>query len=332
MNPRSNTIIIHSALALLLTACSSKPSKTETATPYTPLTEVASFSADSAYSHIKAQVGFGPRIPGSEGSKLCQNYIIDRLNNYGVDDIIQQTGKVTAFTNEIIPYTNILGRFQSSQPQRILLVAHYDTRPWADSDVNPENHQSPIPGANDGASGVSVLLEIARHISTTTPEIGIDMLFVDAEDYGQLSGFSNHDETWCLGTQEWVKKMPYPTDSLPRYALLLDMVGGAGARFNREYFSDKIAPAIVDKIWSIAQRSGYGDIFLQEPGGAVVDDHLFINGAGIPAIDIIESKNRETRTFPSTWHTMNDDLRYIDPASLKAAGQTVLNAIYLEKP
>ena len=158
------------------------------------------------------------------------------------------------------------------------------------------------------------------------------MLFVDAEDYGQSSGFSNHDETWALGTQYWVEHMPYTHETMPRYAILLDMVGGIDAKFHREYFSNNYARNIVDKVWGVASRAGYSDRFVNLDGGAVVDDHVYLNRAGIPAIDIIESKNAVTKSFSPTWHTVDDDMDNIDRGSLKAAGQTVLNVIYNEKP
>ena len=215
---------------------------------------------------------------------------------------------MTAYTGDVLPIINIMGCFNPGARKRILLLAHYDTRPWADQDTNRDNHSTPIPGANDGASGVGVLLEIARQLSDNTPPIGVDMLFVDAEDYGQASGFYNHDESWCLGTQYWAAHMPYAQDSLPSYAILLDMVGG------------------------IEARSGYGHRFPNIDGGAIVDDHIFVNKAGIPAINIVESKNDVTKSFAPTWHTMDDDMNNIDRSTLKAAGQTVLNVIFNEKP
>ena len=248
-----------------------------------------------------------------------------------MEDITVSDESVKVFTDETLPVHNILGRINPGNKDRILFVAHYDTRPWADCEEDPELHSTPIPGANDGGSGVGVMLEMARQLGKTAPGIGVDLLFVDVEDYGQSAGFGNHDDTWCLGTQEWVKNLPYPADALPRYAVILDMVGGLNARFNREYFSDKYAPEIVSKVWDIARRSGYGEIFLQAQGGAIVDDHVVINQAGIPAIDVIESKNLDTRSFPPTWHTLDDNMDNIDPASLKAAGQTMLNLIFSEK-
>ena len=290
------------------------------------------FDSDSAYAYVERQVAMGPRVPGTPANIECSRYILSELTRHGADSVREQKGKMTAYTGDVLPIINIMGCFNPGARKRILLLAHYDTRPWADQDINSDNHSTPIPGANDGASGVGVLLELARQLSDHTPPIGVDMLFVDAEDYGQASGFYNHDESWCLGTQYWAAHMPYAQDSLPSYAILLDMVGGIDAKFHREYFSVQEAPNVVDKVWGIAARSGYGHRFPNIDGGAIVDDHIFVNKAGIPAINIVESKNDVTKSFAPTWHTMDDDMNNIDRSTLKAAGQTVLNVIFNEKP
>lgn len=292
----------------------------------------AKFDSDSAYAYVAHQVAMGPRIPGTPANAECARYIRSELMRHGADTVTEQHATVTAYTGERLPINNILGSFNRNTTSRILLVAHYDTRPWADNDPEQTNHMEPVPGANDGASGVGVLLEIARQLAATRPEIGVDLLFVDAEDYGESAGFSNHDETWALGTQYWVEHMPYRQDNMPRYAILLDMVGGIDAKFHREYFSNTYARDIVDKVWSIASRSGYSNRFVNLDGGSIIDDHVYINRAGIPAINIIESKNEATKSFAPTWHTVKDDMNNIDRSSLKAAGQTVLNVIYNEKP
>lgn len=284
-------------------------------------------NADSLYSHVERQMAFGPRTPGSEGHKECGDMIVSRLHAYGVDSVAQQHAPVTLYNGSRFTARNILGSINPTADQRILLLAHYDTRPWADNDPDPDNHSKPVPGANDGASGVAVLLETARLLGHALPDsIGVDLLFVDLEDSG-VSGGEGTEETWCLGTQEWVKQMPYTAENRPRFGILLDMVGGADARFHREYFSNRAAPSLVNRVWAIAREAGYGDRFINNQGGAVVDDHLFINRAGIPCIDIIESTNTATGSFNPTWHTIDDDLPAIDRNTLKAVTQTVLNVI-----
>lgn len=291
----------------------------------------AVFDADSAFSYVRAQVAFGPRVPGTEGNRRCGDYIISELRRHGVDSIAVQTTSATAFNGDALPVRNIFASINPGATDRLLFAAHYDTRPWADNETDPELRNKPIDGANDGGSGVAVMLEMARQIARTDSlPVGVDLLFVDAEDYGD--GESSDEESWCLGTRRWVKQMPYSQENRPRYAVVLDMVGGAGARFHREYFSDRFAPAVVSRIWEVARRSGYAGIFQNSQGGAVVDDHTVLNSAGIPAVDVIESRNAETGTFPPTWHTHADNIENIDPASLKAAGQTMINLIFNEKP
>lgn len=293
--------------------------------------QVAVFDADTAFSYVARQVALGPRVPGSRANEMCAELIINELNRHGADTVVVQKGVVKAFNGDVLPIENVMASFNSSSPRRLLLLAHYDTRPWADSDPVEDNRLKPVPGANDGGSGVAVMLEIARQLGRHDPAVGVDLLFVDAEDYGQSGGFSNHDESWALGTQYWVDHLPYAPDSLPSYAILLDMVGGIDAKFHREFFSNQSAPQVVDRVWSIASASGYGDRFVNVNGGSVIDDHVFVNKAGIPAIDIIESKHDATGTFSPTWHTTNDDMDNIDRSTLEAVGQTVLNVIYNEK-
>lgn len=319
---------------MLMSGCKNPAAKQETVDGEITQTikPVAIFNADSAFSYIKRQVDFGPRVPGTTSHDNCAAYIVNELKRHKVDDIVQQFTDTKVFTGETLPVHNILGRINPDSSKRILFVAHYDTRPWADSEDDTELHNIPILGANDGGSGVAVMLEMVRQLAQKKPQVGVDFLFVDVEDYGQSSGFGNHDDTWCLGSQKWVKEMPYSAENRPRYGIVLDMVGGLNARFNKEYFSNKYAPDVVTKVWDVARRSGYGEIFPTENGGVIIDDHVVLNQAGIPTIDVIESKNIETRSFPPTWHRLDDNLQNIDPASLKAVGQTMLNLIFTEKP
>lgn len=178
---------------------------------------------------------------------------------------------------------------------------------------------------------MGVLLELARQMSAKRPDVGVDILFVDGEDSGRSDGWGASEETWCIGTQYWIKNMPYTQSTLPRYGILLDMVGGIDATFPREYVSDYYARAVNDKVWSMASASGYGKVFSNDQRGGLIDDHTFINRAGIPCIDIIECGHPETGTFSPVWHTVNDDMEHIGKSTLKAVGQTVANVIYHEK-
>lgn len=295
-----------------------------------PYENAPAFDADSAYSFVAAQLDFGPRVPGSEGHRKCGEYIVTKMSAQA-DTVITQKTTVTAFTGARLPITNILARFNPDAQERILILAHWDTRPWADADRNEQNHNKPIPGANDGGSGVAVMMELSRHIKGLMLSIGVDLLFVDAEDHGDSDGFGDTSSTWCLGTQYFAEHLPYTPESMPKYGICLDMVGGTGAVFHRDYVSNQAAGNVVDRVWSVAAVSGYGDRFINELGGSIVDDHLFINRAGIPCIDIVEHNSRATGTFPASWHTMADNLDNIDHTSLKAVGQTILNLLYSER-
>lgn len=287
------------------------------------------FNSDSAYAFVAAQTTFGPRVPGSEAHKSCQRFIISTLQRAGADSIWTQQASVTAYDGKALPMVNILARFNTQSPRRILLLAHYDTRPWADNEKDESRKNTPVDGANDGASGVGVMLEIARVIGGAAPGVGVDMLFTDVEDYGTDSG-SGQEDSWCLGTQYWARNLPYGSDDRPVYGILLDMVGGRGARFHREYTSSRLAPGVMDRVWGVAAVSPYASFFPNEYGTGVTDDHLYVNSAGIPCIDIIECANSQTGGFPPTWHTLDDTIENIDPATLKAVGEVLLDVVYSE--
>lgn len=293
----------------------------------------APFSADSAYAYIERQLAFGPRTPGSEGHKACALWLEREMKRHGADTVMVQRATVTRHDGVTLPIANIMARFNPGAEKRVLLAAHWDTRPWADAEADASLHSRPIPGANDGGSGTAVLLELARQMGMRRPGIGVDLLLVDAEDSG-ISGEEDADDgtsSWCLGTQYWADNHPYTAATLPEYAIVLDMVGGTGARFHREAVSQYAVPSVVDKVWGLAARLGHGDQFVNEVGGPVLDDHVFIMRAGIPAIDIIENSNQATGSFAPSWHTMTDDISAIDRRPLRAAGETVATLIYSEK-
>ncbi|MEE0978617.1 MAG: M28 family peptidase [Muribaculaceae bacterium] len=324
--------IIYTLLTLTaLTACSSGTSSSaSSATNHADNPgdyAKVSFSADSAMAYLTLQTQAGPRVPGTQPHKLTAERLEQHMRHYAPDTVIaQKTTMAMPPDGHPAPITNIFAQWNASNPARILLLAHWDTRPWADQDPDPANHDKPIDGANDGASGVAVLMEIARLLSTRAPGIGVDILLVDAED----SGTADDDNSWCLGTQHFVKNLPYANGVKPRYAILLDMVGGRDAQFHREYFSDYYAPDIVDHVWAVARKSGFSQRFPNTPGNAITDDHRILNQAGIPAIDIIESKNPQTGSFNPTWHTLSDTAENIDPETIRIVGQTIANLIYNE--
>ena len=314
-------------------ACASSSSKGDSgAESAAEVVVKGEFSADSAYEYIARQVEFGPRVPGTAAHDSCAEFLISEMERIGVDSIIVQRGEVTAFDGTVLPICNIISGINVDKARRVLLAAHWDTRPWCDRDHNPEKRKHAVLGANDGGSGVGVIMEIARNLVKNRPDIGVDFIFFDAEDYGDASGFSDVPESWCLGSQYWAEHLiPYSVNNMPVYGILLDMVGGQNARFHYEMFSREMAPTPTMKVWSTAARIGHGDRFIQSLGGAVTDDHVFLCRAGIPTTDIIEMINEETASFPPTWHTDHDNMEHIDKASLRAVGETVLNVLYNEK-
>lgn len=319
--------------ALLFAGCAGNKGSEAKASENAPTAvEAPAANADSLHCFVARQVAFGPRVPGSEAALSCARFFATSLRDFGADTVSTQEAAVTFADGSQATARNVLGQFNPGAAKRILLLAHYDSRPWADQDPDPANHTKPIDGANDGASGAAVLLELARLMGAERPDsIGVDLLFVDAEDSG-VSGGPESELSWCLGSQKWVEELPYTSHNMPRFAILLDMVGGRDACFHREYFSDRLARPVVDKIWAAANRAGYADRFPNAPGGSVVDDHLHINRAGIPCVDIIESFNPETDSFNPTWHTMADNLQNIDCETMRVVAQVVANIIYNEQP
>lgn len=313
-------------VAASITACSSAkrgssdPSE-QSATDSTATAAIL-FSADSAFSYVKAQCDFGPRVPGTDAHRRCGDYLAAHMEACGANVINQRT-TLTAFDGTRLPARNIIAEFAPDSSRRILLLAHWDCRPWADSDPDPDRRNEPVMGANDAASGVAVLMELARVFAVEAPPVGVDLLLVDAEDWGT----SNNEESWALGTQYWVKN-PHRKGYRPQFGILLDMVGAAGAQFAKEYFSMAYAPSVISDVWTAALKSGYGNYFVASRGGGVTDDHIFVNAAGIPCIDIIDYRTDAESGFFPGWHTTADTPDCIDPSTLKAVGQTLVNFIY----
>lgn len=280
------------------------------------------FNADTAYMYIEKQMSFGNRIPNSDGHKKCGEYLEKELKKYA-EKVIVQKAKVKAYTGEVLNIKNFVAQFNIKATKRVALFAHWDTRPFADR--TEATAKNPVPGADDGGSGVGVLLEIARNLKLNPTTIGVDIIFFDAEDWGDDGGDMN---TWCLGSQYWAKNNPisgYKAD----YGILLDMVGAKGAMFYKEGNSRKYAPTQTDNVWNMAINSGYGSYFIDAPVGEITDDHFYVNTISkIPTVDII---NHNGTSFGPHWHTPNDDLTVIDKSVLKAVGQTVYNLIYNEK-
>lgn len=289
------------------------------------------FNSDSAYYYIEKQVAFGPRVPNTKEHAACAEWLKDKLASFNGWEVQIQEFKARAFDNTILNGKNIIASYNKDALKRILLFAHWDTRPFADQDIKDRN--KPIPGANDGASGVGVLLEIARQISLNPINIGVDIILFDAEDYGQPEGtmIPRKPDTYCLGSQYWAKN-PHTPGYKAYYGILLDMVGAKDATFTMEATSMYYASNVVEKVWAVAHKLGYGNYFLYKRTDAITDDHYYVNAiAEIPSIDIIQYDPETRSNFGKYWHTHDDNMDIIDRNTLKAVGQTILQVLYNEQ-
>ena len=291
--------------------------------------EVPNFNSDSAYFFVERQVSFGPRVISSKAWDQCSKYLTNKLESYGAKVIVQQA-PITTYDQKKHTLRNIIGSYSPKKNNRIALFAHWDSRHVADYDTI--NTSKPILGANDGGSGVGVLLEIARNINLKNPKIGVDIIFFDAEDYGQPenSKFPTMNDSWCLGSQYWSKN-PHKQNYFAKYGILLDMVGGKDAEFWQEGISSYYASNIIKKVWDIAHNIGYSNFFIYKKSPQIMDDHYYVNTiTGIPTIDIIEYDPFSKTNFNKHWHTHADNMNNVDRETLKAVGQTVMRVIYTE--
>jgi hypothetical protein len=314
-------------LALLAASCGDTTNNgngdTTSQKPAVPRVAAPLFAYDSAYAHVKTQVEFGPRVPGSEAHTKCAAWMSAKLSSYGLT-VTTQEAPISLPNGQPVRLKNIFAAYKPERADRVLLLAHWDSRAMADRDTARKNEA--IDGANDGASGVAVLIEIARVLQQKDPNIGVDILLVDAEDQGN----SGSDESWCLGAQYWAANKP--ADYKPRYGILLDMVGGQNPVFPREGNSYIHASHVQDKVWAAAAAMGYGNIFINEQTGPTTDDHVPLNKiAGIPTIDIVHYDTDQNDYFPHH-HRHSDNLSVIEVSTLKMVGTVVLDVIYNENP
>ena len=309
---------------------SSRKSATE---PDTVALVGPTFCADSAYAFCAKQCSFGPRLMNTEAHDKCGEWIMKQFASYGMK-VEAQDAELKAWDGTMLRSRNIWARFRPELTTRVLLCAHWDCRPWADNDPDSTNWRKPVMGANDGASGVAVMMELARIIGNdSTLNIGVDFVCFDAEDYGvpQWSSAPDSQDSWALGAQYWAEHQPQGYEA--RYGVLLDMVGGEGAKFYQESVSKQYAAEIVNKVRRTASQIGYGSYFPMKEGGMITDDHVPVNEkAGIACIDFIPFyPDCQQSSFGPTWHTINDTMEHIDRATLKAVGQTMVQILYSEK-
>lgn len=296
------------------------------------LVETPDFKADSAYHYIAQQVAFGPRVPGSEASQNTLKFLVSKLKSYGWT-VTEQPFTAFRYDGKKLQGTNIIAQFQPAVAKRILLAAHWDARSIADKDSVRKNE--PIDAANDGASGVGVLLEIARNLqeAKNKPAVGVDIVLFDLEDHGEPDDYTGEHKpnSWALGSQHWAANL-VPANYKAYYGILLDMVGGKGAMFPHEGSSMQYAPGIVRSVWATAADLGYSHLFVDQDAFGISDDHTAVNEiAKIQMIDIIDLRaSNGGFEFGSFHHTHADNLANIDKSTLNAVGQTLLQVLYRE--
>ncbi|MBE7510884.1 MAG: M28 family peptidase [Bacteroidia bacterium] len=325
-------VIICVAALMFMAACTNENKKVEqssnqTGQPKTVSVPVPDFNADSAFHYLKTQVDFGPRVPGTVAHERCADYLKNKLESFGLQTQIQSE-TITTFDGKKFRLKNVIAEFNPDAKQRVLLLAHWDTRPWADADS--VNKDKPFDGADDGASGVAVLLEIARHLKSSGLTSGVDILFADLEDYGQEEDdrrFPQQQNTWCLGSQYWAKN-PHRPGYFAQYGILLDMVGGVNPVFPKEGTSVYFASDILNKVWNIAQNMGYGQYFINAQSVQTTDDHLYVNQlANIKCIDIVHYDVNQ-QGYPPYHHTHGDNMSIIDKNTLSMVGRVVMQVVF----
>lgn len=330
---RKFSFLMLSLLILSLSSCGNdgelKDTSTDVSTETPPKTKVRvpKFNKDSAYVFIEEQVAFGPRVPNTKEHQACRAWMVGKLKSFGAD-VIEQTVEAQAYTGVTLKGANIIGQYNPAAKKRVLLAAHWDTRHMSDHDEDENRRTEPVLGADDGGSGVGILLEIARQLQANPIEMGVDIVFFDLEDHGD--GVQNAPDTWCLGSQYWSRN-PHVPNYKAKYGILLDMVGSENPRFTKEQISMRYAPKIMNKVWKLASGMGYGNFFVDTPGRQLTDDHVPVNQiAKIPMIDIINNPAGSQSGFMKHWHTSHDDMEHINKRSLKAVGQVVLATVYKE--
>ena len=288
---------------------------------------IPEFSADTAFAFLEKQLSFGVRTPGSSGHDACAKYLHESMARW-CDTVITQSFSTTLWNNQSVKGVNIIASLNPERSNRILLCAHWDSRLWADHDPDSLNRRKPIMGANDGASGVATLMEMARAMSQSRPSVGIDFIFFDVEDQGTAvwSETDYQDNTWCKGSQYWAQNphRPYYTAI---YGILLDMVATPLPRFTKEEISRHYAGAIMNKLWTVAAATGHASVFVDRNTDAILDDHLYVNQiANIPTVDIVQ--NSEDCSFFSHWHTLGDNIESVDRKPMKIVADVIMKAIY----
>jgi Zn-dependent M28 family amino/carboxypeptidase len=322
-------LVVLAALVSGLVACEQPKSEQSMQSNDSEALVIPDFSADSAYAYIARQVAFGPRVPNTSPHAQCAEWLANELERHGAEVTVQK-GRVRAYNGDLLDIQNIVGTFHPESRDRVLLFAHWDTRPFADKDS--VRTREPIDGANDGGSGVGVLLEVARQLGKLPADIGVDIVFFDAEDHGKpewMDATENGYRDWCLGSQYWAEN-PHKPGYRARFGILLDMVGAADAVFNQEGTSVRYAPHIVRKVWRRADELGFGDRFPNSQTPPTIDDNYFVSDmAGIPSANIVDYRTQvRPMGYGPFHHTHADNMDIIDKETLRQVGVTVLSVVY----
>ena len=276
------------------------------------------FDGAAAFRYVETQLAFGPRIPGSPGHTQMAAWL-DSLLRTRADTVIAQRWTHVTRSGDSLPMVNLLARFNSAATHRVLYLAHWDTRPRADA-AGSRDTMLPVPGANDGGSGVAILLGMADALKKLPPETGVDLLFVDGEDYGSFN--AGEDQDVLIGSRYYAANLP--AGERPRYAILFDMVGDRDLRIPREGNSVTGAPDVVEMVWAQAEQMGYGNIFVRADFGPTIDDHVPLQQAGIRAIDLIDFDYGPGNSF---WHTGQDTVDKLSAHSFEVVGEVVLETM-----
>jgi glutaminyl-peptide cyclotransferase len=313
---RSGLIIVLFPLLSALAACGSEPPGTGAGAEGRLYPERPAFDGNVAFGLLEAQVQFGPRVPGWEGHARQLEWMVSLLGELA-DTVELQSLEFVTSRGDTLSLTNVLARFRAEAEHRILILAHWDTRPWSDQSEDPAERDIPVPGANDGASGTAVLLHLAQLMAEDEPPGGVDLLFVDGEDYGPGT------EDMFVGSKHFARLLP---PDLPWvYGILLDMVGDRDPLFPVEAYSAEYAPQVVQRVWRVAQDLGYGRFFPTRVGPRIMDDHLFLNEAGLPTVDLIDF---EFGPGNRLWHTPRDVPVNTSPETLRMVGEVVTELVY----
>ncbi|UCF18880.1 MAG: M28 family peptidase [Gemmatimonadota bacterium] len=274
------------------------------------------FDGAAAYELVKKQVAFGPRVPGSLGHREMAAWMEEYLRQRADSLTLQRFNHVTG-EGDTLPLVNFWAHFGPGEGERMLLLAHWDTRPTSDRASDPAEREKPVPGANDGASGTAILLQLAEMLAAAAPPSGVDLLLVDGEDYGDFGV----GRDVFLGSRHFAANLPEGYE--PEFGVLLDMVGDQKLDIYVEGNSNRYAPEVVDRVWNIAQRLGFGDVFHRSVRHTINDDHIPLNEAGIKTINIIDFDFE----YPY-WHTPEDTPDKVSASSLGVVGAVITHLIY----